>query len=257
MTYQIARNLEKDLYEYGIHSPDELSSRYTSCVESLNLDNRQSTPPGCSQSRPEFTLFSDEKGPRQGWLALKNFGEFWQRDDALFELKTFSGRRENLDKRLNSLIADNPAEFFPLVSEEARQSAPLGRNDQPCMDLILKRMGQLLIQNRSDKTFCVPFRTPLLDELGGFLGLEEKISDIGALAGYPRVMVMEPRPLSLSFGLQMLVESYKSCECSEKQESHKEQKHDAPRTTTTTTTTTRSCRVQSLQFATDVGFQIA
>lgn len=247
----MARNLEHNLHEYGIHNPDEFSSRYTSCIESLNLENHSPTSP-CLQRPPPFTLFSDEKGPQQGWRALERFREFWQRDTgtACAELQTFSGRRGDLDTTLGRIAMDDPEEFFHLFSDETSQNEPQARKDQACMDLILKRMGQLLIRDRSDNQFCIPFRTPLLDELGGFLGIKEKILDVGVLAGYPCVTAMEPLALSLSFGLQMLVESYKSFTILTKNESHDGQEHAARKVR-------KSCRVQSLQFATDVGFGIS
>lgn len=244
IAYQIARDLEKGLHEYGIYDPDDFSSRYSLCVDSLNLRSH-SPASGKSQIRPAFTLFSDEKGPQQGWLALKQFRESWRRDKPLERLK-------QLPKSQNprSLIAvDDPAEFFPVLSGEANQGKSVEMIDRPCMDLMLKRMGQLLILSHSEPSAYIPFHTPLLDELADFLGIEEKPSDKGAFLGHPRVTATDSRPLSLSFGLQMLVESYKSFGFGKKND-HDDGQQSTPREVR------RTCRVQSLQFAADVGFQL-
>lgn len=248
IAYQIARGLEKDLKEYEIHDPDDLSFRYSSCVDSLNLSNHFSTS-GNSQFRPEFTLFSDDKGPQEGWLALQHFRDVWQCGTASEEFPRLPSSRDNQDTRLSTFALDDPASFFSLSSDDATQSENSGRINRSCMDLILKRMGQLLISSPSDALTDIPFHTPLLDELAGFLGINEKPSNQGALLGHPPVTTTDPRPLSLSFGLQMLVESYKSFGFAKKKEPHDDQQRARCEVR-------RPCRVQSLQFAADVKFRI-
>ena len=244
VAYQIARDLEKGLYEYGIHDPDDFSSRYSLCVDSLNLRSHLLMS-GKSQTRPDFTLFSDGKGPQQGWLALKQFRESWKRDMPLEKLKQLPSSQS-----ARSIIAvDNPADFFSVLSPEANQGKGVDLVDRPCMDLMLKRMGQLLILGRSELSAYIPFHTPLLDELADFLGIEEKPSDKGAFLGHSPVTATDSRPLSLSFGLQMLVESYKSFGYSKKND------HDDGQQSTSSEVK-RTCRVQSLQFAAHVGFQL-
>lgn len=244
IAYQIARELEKGLHEYGIHDPDDFSSRYSLCVDSLNLRS-QSSMSDKPQLRPDFTLSSDEKGPRQGWLALKEFRESWHRDKPLAKLKQL---RKGQSPR--SVIAvDDPAKFFAVLSGKATQGENEELGDRPCLDLLLKRMGQLLILSHAEPSSYIPFHTPLLDELADFLGIEEKPSDKGGFLGHPRVTAMESRPLSLSFGLQMLAESYKSFGLPTKKDIDDGQK-------TTPCEVRRTCRVQSLQFAADVGFQL-
>lgn len=248
IAYQIARDLEKDLKEYGIHDPDDLSSRYSSCLDSLNLSNHFSTA-GNSQFRPDFTLFSDDKGPQEGWLALKHFRDVWQYGTASEELSRPSSSRDSQDKRLSTFALDDPASLFSVSSDDATQRENLRRTNRSCMDLILTRMGQLLILSRSNPSAYIPFHTPLLDELAGFLGINEKPSDKGSLLGHPPVTATDPRPLSLSFGLQMVVESYKSFGFSKRNEPQDDQQ-------CALCEVRRSCRVQSLQFAADVGFRI-
>lgn len=244
IAYQIARDLEKGLHEYGIHDPDDFSSRYSLYFDSLNLRSH-SLVSEKSQIRPDFTLFSDEKGPKQGWLALKQFRESWRRDKPLENLEQLP---KGQDPR--SVIAvDDPWKQFPILSGEANQSKSRELGDRSCMDLLLKRMGQLLILSHSEPSSYIPFHTPLLDELADFLGIEEKPSDKGAFLGHPRVTAMESRPLSLSFGLQMLVESYKSFGFPKKSDLDEDQHATPPEVR-------RTCRVQSLQFAADVGVQL-
>ena len=244
VAYQIARDLEKGLHEYGIHDPDDFSSRYSLCVDSLNLRS-QSSMPEESQLRPDFTLFSDEKGPQRGWLALQEFRKSWHRDKPLAKLKQL-----HKGQGPRSVIAvDDPAKVFAVLSTEATQGESAELGDRPCLDLLLKRMGQLLILSHAEPSSYIPFHTPLLDELADFLGIEEKPSDKGAFLGHSRVTAMESRPISLSFGLQMLVESYKSFGLPTKKDVDDGQK-------STPCEVRRTCRVQSLQFAADVGFQL-
>lgn len=244
IAYQIARDLEKGLHEYGIHDPDDFSSRYSLCVDSLNLRNHSSMPEK-SQLRLGFTLFSDQKGPQQGWLALKGFRESWHRDKPLAKLKQL-----HKGQGPRSVIAvDDPTKIFAVLSTEAAQGESAELGDRPCLDLLLKRMGQLLILSHAEPSSYIPFHTPLLDELADFLGIEEMPSDKGAFLGHSRMTAMEPRPLSLSFGLQMLVESYKSFSLPTKKDVDDSQKF-------TPYEVRKTCRVQSLQFAADVGFQL-
>lgn len=244
VAYQVARDLEKGLHEYGIHNPDDFYSRYSLCVDSLNLRNHSSMSEK-SQLQPDFTLFSDEKGPQQAWLALKQFQESWQRDKPLEKLKELP----HCQCPRSIIPVDNPAEFFSGLSGGEHQGKSGELVDRPCMDLMLKRMGQLLILSQSEPSAYIPFHTPLLDELAAFLGLEEKPSDKGAFLGHPPVTATDSRPLSLSFGLQMLVESYKSVGFPKKNDIGDGQQ-SAPREVR------RTCRVQSLLFAADIGFQL-
>lgn len=244
IAYQIARDLEKGLHEYGIHDPDDFFSRYSLCVDSLNVQSYSSMSEK-SQLRPDFTLFSDEKGPQQGWLALKEFRESWHRDKPLEKLRQLpkgQGPR-------SVITVDDPAKCFAALSGKMTQGESGELGDRPCLDLLLKRMGQLLILSHAEPSSYIPFHTPLLDELADFLGIEEKPSDKGAFLGHPRVAAMESRPISLSFGLQMLVESYKSFGLPTKKDLDQGQKSHLCEVR-------RTCRVQSLQFAADVGFQL-
>ena len=244
VAYQIARDLEKGLHENGIHDPDDFFSRFSLCVDSLNVQSHLSMSEE-SQQRSDFTLFSDEKGPRQGWLALKQFRESWRRDKPLEKLK----RLPKGQIPLSVIAVDDPAKIFPGPSGEATQGESGEPGDRPCLDLLLERMGQLLVLSHAEPSSYIPFHTPLLDELADFLGIEEKPSDKGAFLGHPRVTATESRPLSLSFGLQMLVESYKSFGLPTKKDLNGGQK-STPREVR------RTCRVQSLQFAADIGFQL-
>jgi hypothetical protein len=245
ITYQIAKDLEKDLDEYGIHDPDDFLTRYSTCFDSLNLGNHSSTSSNC-QARPEFTLFSDEKGPQRGWQALKEFRERWRSDGTLVELKTLSSGHENHGKCASALPLDNPAEFFSNPLNEESRSNCSKKTDRSCMDLMLQRMGQLLLLHRSEFLFYIPSQSPLINDLAGFL----QINLDKALPGGARVTQREPRPLSLSFGLQMLVESYRSWfDFPNKHELENSQEQTPHRVR-------KGCRVQSLQFAAGVSFQI-
>lgn len=244
VAYHIARDLEKGLNENGIHDADDFFSRFSLCVDSLNVRSHSSKS-GESQLRSDFTLFSDDKGPRQGWLALKQFRESWRRDTPLERLK----RLPEGQIPQSVIPVDDPAKIFPGLSGEATQGESGEPGDRPFLDLLLERMGQLLILSHAEHASYIPFHTPLLDELADFLGIEEKPSDKGAFLGHPRVTATESRPLSLSFGLQMLVESYKSFGFPTKKDLNNGE-NPTPREVR------RTCRVQSLQFAADVGFQL-
>lgn len=125
---------------------------------------------------------------------------------------------------------------------------PKSRADRPTLHGFDTEMnGSTYILSRSEPSTYIQFHAPLLDELAGFLGIEEKPSDKGALLGHPRVTATEPRPLSLSFGLQMLVESYNSFSFPKKNDLGGDQQSISREV--------RRCRVQSLQFAAEVSFQ--
>ncbi len=246
VAYQIARELERDLEEYGIHDPDDFYSRYSSCVDSLNLRNHGSKSEN-SPISPEFTLFSDGKGPRQAWLALKAYREYWRNNSAMLESRTLSCGQENHDACLCKCTLDNPAEVFPNPSREASECKNLRRTDRACMNLMLKRMGQLLVLSCSNIQSYIPINTPLIEELASFLGIWEKVPDFGGWVGHPPAEACEARPLSLSFGLQMLIESYKSFGFSKKHDGPKDAQQQVKKT----------CRVRSLQFAADVSDRLA
>lgn len=240
MTYHLAKDLEKDLDEYGILDPDDFFTRYSTCVASLNLGNRSSASANC-QTRPEFTLFSDENGLQRGWVALKDFRERW-RSDASIEQKMVSNSHDNHGKYASTLVMDNPADFFSIPLNEESQTKSSQQTDRTCMDLILQRMGQILLLHRSKWLFYTPSQSPLIIDLAGFLQI--KLDDTTLQRGKPR------RPLSLSFGLQMVVESYKGWFDFPKRNELKNGQEQISQPVR------KCCRVQSLQFAARVSDQI-
>lgn len=197
MAYQAARTLEKDLEEYQIYNPDQFLTKYTTCLHSLNLTG--SSFVGASRAAPELTPIGEKKGPQQGWLALIEFKSFWDSVHSFADLQMMDICDSCQASRPCSFPSDDPMDFLAKTSDCKNQEDDQINMDRRCLQLTLKRMGQLLTLKYSDRQIQIPFDTPLLQELACFLQSDANISSQGEL-----------HVLSLSFGLEMLVEGMKS-----------------------------------------------
>ena len=237
MAYRAAQKLEKDLEEYDIYNPSQFLTRYNECLNSLNLNDSSSIEP--SNGPTEQISFRQQKGPQRGWLALTEFKGFWESETGKEKLK----KMDNCDycpaNRPCSFPWDEPMQFQSKNANHMDQEDEQLGLDRMCLDLILKRMGQLLIVMDPSPLTCIAWRTPLLHELACFLQSDFDISCSGAL-----------QTLSLSFGLEIVVQgiqSYfqKSGDQSTLQKIGPSEKEFSP------SSRPGSCRLQSLKFAKD------
>ena len=236
MAYRAALDLERDLEEYDIYNPDQFLRSYTACLHSLNLSNSSSID---NLKVPhELAQFRSQKGPQQGWAALVRFARFWRTAGSFTELQSMDACRCCQANRPCLIPKDDPGTF--LVQDSSHEDDKAQRDlDNECLDSMLRRMGQLLTLRISIPKVPIPStdHTPLLEELYKFV---ERSS--GKLPVHT---------LSLSFGLELLVESLKSY-------------FQAPRGTMNRENTDSAdkiplpharpinCRVQSLKFGIDV-----
>ena len=238
VAYQAARSLEKDLEEYQIYNPDQFLTKYTTSLHSLNLSG--SSCIDASKAAPELTAIGEQKGPQQGWLALIEFKSFWEDSSSFVDLQMMDSCHSCQTRRPCSFPSDDPMDFLAKTSECGNQEDDQIELDRKCLQLTLKRMGQLLTMKYSDPQIQIPFNTPLLQELACFLRSDANISSQGAL-----------HAMSLSFGLEMLVQGMKSyfqASASNAVSASAEpnsKKHSASKGQ-------GNCRVQSLKFAIDV-----
>lgn len=238
MAYRAALDLEKDLEEHDIYNPDQFLKSYTNCLHSLNLSNSSSIS---NVKVPlELAQFRSQRGPQQGWAALVKFAKFWQTANSFTELQSMDACYCCRADRPCLIPNDDPETFLGKVSYHEDDEAQ--RNlDSKCLDSILRRMGQLLTLRISNPNVPIPYiytdHTPLLEELYKFV------------EGGPSKL--PAHTLSLSFGLELLVESLRSY-------------FQAPRGTANRNMTDLgdniplsrarpiNCRVQSLKFGIDV-----
>lgn len=197
MAYQAAQTLEKDLEEYQIYNPDQFLTKYTACLHSLNLSGSSSID--ASKVPPELTPFRAQKGPQQGWLALIKFKTFWETASTFTDLQVLDCCESCQSSRPCSFPSDDPMSFLVKTSSCKNQEEDQRNMDCMCLQLILKRMGQLLTLKYLDPTTQIPYHTPLLQELARFLRRDANISSQGA-----------QHTMSLSFGLEMLMQGMKS-----------------------------------------------
>lgn len=197
MAYRAALDLEKDLEEYDIYNPDQFLKSYTACLHSLNLSNSSSMD---NVKVPhELAQFRSQKGPQQGWAALVKFAKFWQTPHSFIELQGMDACFCCRADRPCLIPKDDPETF--LVKESHHEADEAQRNlDNKCLDSMLRRMGQLLTLRISTPKVSIPYiytdHTPLLEELYKFVeGGPSKLS---------------AHTLSLSFGLEILVDSLRS-----------------------------------------------
>lgn len=196
LAYQAAQTLEKDLEEYQIYNPDQFLTKYTTCLHSLNLSGSSVDASGVP---PELSPFREQKGPQQGWLALIEFKSFWETANAFTDLQTMDSCECCQASRPCSFPSDDPMDFLAKTSNCTNQGDDHIDMNRRCLQLTLKRMGQLLTMKYADPKIQIPFQTPLLQELACFLRSDANISSQGAL-----------HAMSLSFGLEMLVQGMKS-----------------------------------------------
>ncbi|MCJ1467159.1 hypothetical protein MMC07_005781 [Pseudocyphellaria aurata] len=197
MAYQAAARLAKDLEEYQIYNPDQFLTKYSACLQSLNLSGASFD---ASRLPPELAPFRGQKGPQQGWLALVEFKSWWDSPGAVTDLHMM----ENCDccraGRPRSFPSDDPMDFLGNSSDGSDQGDDQTDRDRQCLQLTLKRMGQLSNLKCANLHLQFPYNTPLVQELACFLEHNADISGPGA-----------PHAMSLSFGLELLVQGMKSC----------------------------------------------
>lgn len=243
MAYQAAQTLEKDLEGYQIYNPDQFLTKYTMFLHSLNLSGPSVMD--ASGVPPELASFREQKGPQQGWLALIEFKGFWETTSAFTDLQMMDSCEYCQASRPCSFPSDDPTDFVAMTSNCKNQEDNQIDLDRRCLQLTLKRMGQLLTLKYSDPKTQIPFSTPLLQELACFLRSDANISSEGAL-----------HAMSLSFGLEMLVQGMKSYlqasagNTISADAGPNAQKPSAPKRPI-------SCRVQSLKFAIGVQGSVA
>lgn len=236
MAYRAAQRLEKDLEEYEIYNPSQFFEKYNECLESLNLSD--SLPTETLNCRRESMSFREQRGPQQGWSALTNFKDFWGTEIGREKLKNMDNCDYCPANRPCTFPWDEPIQFLSKKSDHKDQEEEQLELDRMCLDLILKRMGQLLITMDPSPLTCIAWRTPLLHELACFLQSDANISQPGAL-----------NTLSLSFGLEMLVQGIKGYF----RVPEGKIQHSIPSSEKSFSPLgPGSCRVQSLKFAKDV-----
>lgn len=238
MAYRAAQKLEKDLEEYDIYNPSQFLARYNECLNSLNLSDSSSikTPNGPW----ERISFREQKGPQQGWLALTEFKGFWESETGKAKLKNMDNCDYCPANRPCSFPWDEAMKFQSQNPEHKDEEDEQMELDRTCLDLILKRMGQLLIVKDPSPLTCIAWRTPLLHELACFLQSDVNISYPGAL-----------QTLSLSFGLEMLVQGIKSY-VQDLGGNSTLRKIGPSEKVFSSSIAPGSCRLQSLKFAKDV-----
>ncbi len=241
MAYRAAQSLETDLAEYDIYNPEQFLARYTTCLRTLNLSGSSSKG---TKLPLELTPFRDRKGPQQGWSALVKFRKFWRTEGSFTCLQAIDNCGECPDGPSCSFPWDDPMQFIvkkPCCKGDEEKQLQL---DRVCLELVLKRMGQLLTIKESVPEIETPFDTPLLQDLCCFLESSKNVSCHGAV-----------HPLSLSFGLEMLVQSIKSYLHPPGSDLDKEGKGSGDKEPLPSTRPS-SCRLQSLKFALDVAGSI-
>lgn len=206
-----ANAVEDHLAEYGINHPDHLFERYASCSHSLNLSEPLSVI-------PEAPI---EKGLEETWMILKDFKKFWDAPDSQEILRNLDNRQFRRTSRPGPFPFDDPAEFA--ASSELESKA---ENNWESLRIILKRMGQLIVQTSNWLTKPLD-RLPLFEELVSFVLSHENA-----------------QVLSLNFGLHLLVESNNTYL---KALRAKKSTPDGP-----PRPSSNACRVQSLKLAGDV-----
>lgn len=238
MAYRAALDLEKDLEEHDIYNPDQFLKNYTTCLRSLNLSSSSSID---NLKVPhELAQFRSQKGPQQGWAALLKFKKFWQTANSFKELQSMDACYCCQANRPCLIPKDDPETF--LVKESYHEDDEGQRYlDNECLDSMLKRMGQLLTLRVSSPKVPIPYiytnHTPLLEELGKFLE--------GGSSKFPA------HTLSLSFGLELLVESLRSYFQAQRAAISRENDDSAVKIPLPCARP-RNCRVQSLKFGIDV-----
>lgn len=196
MAYQAAQTLEKDLEEYQIYNPDQFLTKYSTCLHALNLSGSSFD---ASRVPPELAPFREQKGPQQGWLALVEFKSLWETPSAFTDLQMMDSCDYCQASRPCSFPSDDPMDILGISPNCQNQGDDQTDRDRSCLQLTLKRMGQLLTLKYSDPQIQIPFHTPLLQELACFL--QSKANMTSPVAAHA---------MSLSFGLEMLIQGMKS-----------------------------------------------
>lgn len=238
MAYRAALDLEKDVEEYDIYNPDQFLKSYTACLQSLNLSSSSSIDK--LKVPHELAQFRSQKGPQQGWAALLKFERFWQTANSFKELQSMDACYCCQANRPCLIPKDDPQTF--LVKESHHEDDEAQRYlDNECLDSMLKRMGQLLTLRGSSPKVPIPHiytdHTPLLEELYNFVE--------GGSSKFPS------HTLSLSFGLELLVESLRSYFQAQRGTLNRKNTDSAGKIPLSCARP-RNCRVQSLKFGIDV-----
>lgn len=238
MAYRAALDLEKDLEEYNIYNPDQFLKSYTACLHSLNLSSSSSID---NLKVPhELAQFRSQKGPQQGWAALLKFGRFWQTANSFKELQSMDACHCCQANRPCLIPKDDPEKFLVKESHDGDDEAQRYLENE-CLDSMLKRMGQLITLRVSSPKVPIPYiytdHTPLLEELYKFVE--------GGPSKFP------PHTLSLSFGLELLVESLRSYFQAQRSTVIRKN-NDSANEIPLSRARPRNCRVQSLKFGIDV-----
>ena len=238
MAYQAALDLEKDLEEYDIYNPDQFLKSYTACLQSLNLSSSSSIDK--LKVPHELAQFRSQKGPQQGWAALLKFERFWQTANSFKELQSMDACYCCQANRPCLIPKDDPQTFLVKESHHEDDEAQMYL-DNECLDSMLKRMGQLLTLRGSSPKVSTPHiytdHTPLLEELYKFVE--------GGSSKFPS------HTLSLSFGLELLVESLRSYFQAQRGTVNRKNTDSAGKIPLSCARP-RNCRVQSLKFGIDV-----
>lgn len=239
MAYRAALDLEKDLKEYDIYNPDQFLKSYSACLHSLNLSNSSSID---NLKVPhELAQFRSQKGPQQGWAALMKFARFWRSANSFTELQSMDACCCCRADRPCLIPKDDPETF--LLKESLHEDDEAQRNlDNKCLDSMLRRMGQLLTLRISTPKVSIPYiytdHTPLLEELYTFVE-----SGPGKLPAHT---------LSLSFGLELLVDSLRSYLQAPRGTANRNNSTDLADKILFPYARPINCRVQSLKFGIDV-----
>lgn len=239
MAYRAALDLEKDLEEYDIYNPDQFLKSYSACLHSLNLSNSSSID---NLKVPhELAQFQSQKGPQQGWAALMKFARFWRSANSFTELQSMDACCCCRADRPCLIPKDDPETF--LLKESLHEDDEAQRNlDNKCLDSMLRRMGQLLTLRISTPKVSIPYiytdHTPLLEELYKFVE-----SGPGKLPAHT---------LSLSFGLELLVDSLRSYLQAPRGTANRNNSTDLADKILFPYARPINCRVQSLKFGIDV-----
>lgn len=189
MAYEAARALETDLEEYQIYDPDQFGTKYTTYLRALNLSGSSFD---ASKVRQGLTPVREQKGPELAWLALIKFKSFYETASDL-DLKMVDSYNYCPAGWLSPIPYDDPMQFLAKTSSCTEQEDDQIDMDRRYLQQTLERMGRLLIREMPE-----PFllSTPLIQDFKHFLGPKE-----GKRTQYP---------MTLSFGLEMLVQGTKS-----------------------------------------------
>lgn len=202
LCYRSAETLHPYLSELNITNPETLLEKYDYCAQCIDFKESQSQHNVSSGPIYEDTPFAEAPRLLECWSALEAFKRRWNEEMTIGD----DGRCPCCRHGQQSMCTthDDPREFFPTTEVRGDDGDKAENTTRKCLDLLLERLGQLIkatVRAGGRLTFPIP----LLEELFKFVRCESEALEI-----YQRADGSVVSAVSLSFGLLLLLESFRS-----------------------------------------------